>query len=108
MHAPEPLKSVQASSVLMDKPYDSDALRERRASKGRKSCITPRGDRPASAAYDTLLAILDDISVDYTLCLTTRAQASKTSSGSTSVRHFSSFAQFIFRHPAQGTFVRKI
>ncbi len=108
MQAPGLQESVDACSGFIDKACDSDASREQIASKGMKLCITPRVDRPASAAYDTLLALLDDIRGYSTLCLTKRAQASKTTSGSTSVRHFSSFRQFILRHPAQGTFVRKI
>jgi transposase len=52
VHAPELLESVEAEYVLMDKAYDSDALRELIESKGMKSCIPPRSNRTAPAEYD--------------------------------------------------------
>lgn len=41
--------------VLMDKAYDSDALRELIASKGMKSCIPPRSNSVAPVPYDKKL-----------------------------------------------------
>ena len=55
VHAPALLESVEAEHVLMDKAYDSDALRELIQSKGLKSCIPPRSNRVAPAVYDKKL-----------------------------------------------------
>lgn len=52
VHAPALLESVEARRVLMDKAYDSDALRELIESQGMKACIPPRSNRGAPAAYD--------------------------------------------------------
>jgi transposase len=52
VHAPALLESVEGRRVLMDKAYDSDALRELIASKGMKACIPPRNNRATPAAYD--------------------------------------------------------
>lgn len=52
MHAPALLESVEGRQMLMDKAYDSDALRELIKSKGMKACIPPRSNRVAPAFYD--------------------------------------------------------
>jgi transposase len=55
VHAPALLESVEARHVLMDKAYDSDALRELIEVQGMKPCIPPRSNRVAPAAYDRRL-----------------------------------------------------
>lgn len=55
VHAPALLESVEARQVLMDKAYDSDALRELIQSKGMKCCIPPRSNRLAPASDDKQL-----------------------------------------------------
>ena len=55
VHAPALLESVEARQVLMDKAYDSDALRELIQDQGMQPCIPPRSNRVAPAAYDQKL-----------------------------------------------------
>jgi len=55
VHTPALQESVDARHVLMDKAYDSGALRELIARKGMKSCIQPRSNRVAPATYDKKL-----------------------------------------------------
>lgn len=55
-HAPTLLEgSTTGSHALMDRAYDSDALRELIAAKGMKACIPPRSNRHAPATYDVKL-----------------------------------------------------
>lgn len=52
VHAPALLEAIEVEQVLMDKAYDSDALRELIESKGMKACTLPRSGRIAPAEYD--------------------------------------------------------
>lgn len=52
VHAPTLLESVEAKQVLMDKAYDSDALRALMVRKGMQACIPPRQGRLRPADYD--------------------------------------------------------
>ena len=45
VHAPSLLEAASARHVLMDRAYDSDALREFVAAKGMQACIPPRKNR---------------------------------------------------------------
>ena len=51
-HAPVLLENVRATHALMDRAYDSDALREFIVAQGMKACIPPRRKRNAPATYD--------------------------------------------------------
>lgn len=52
VHAPALLEGLEARKVILDKAYDSDALRELIFGQGMKACIPPRKGRLAPAAYD--------------------------------------------------------
>ena len=52
VHAPSRLEAASARHVLMDRAYDSDALREFVAAKGMQACIPPRKNRNDPASYD--------------------------------------------------------
>jgi transposase len=54
-HAPTLLENAEGSHALMDRAYDSDALRELIAAKGMKACIPPRSNRNNPAPYNAKL-----------------------------------------------------
>lgn len=54
-HAPALLEQAEARHVIMDRGYDSDALRELITAKGMRPCIPSRSNRKAPAGYDTEL-----------------------------------------------------
>ncbi|GAA5144173.1 hypothetical protein GCM10023213_33760 [Prosthecobacter algae] len=52
VHAPAMIETVEASHMLMDKAYGSDALRDPLQSKGMKARIPLRSNWVTPAAYD--------------------------------------------------------
>jgi transposase len=52
VHAPALLEGLEANKVILDKAYDSDALRELIIGQGMKACIPPRKGCLAPSAYD--------------------------------------------------------
>lgn len=51
-HAPGLIDDIEASTILMDKAYDSDALRQYICEQGMKSCIPPSSNRRKPASYN--------------------------------------------------------
>ena len=54
-HAATLLENAAGAHALMDRAYDSDALRALIAAKGMKACIPPRSNRNHPASYDVEL-----------------------------------------------------
>jgi transposase len=54
-HAPTLLENAKGTHVLMDRAYDSDALRALIAAQGMKACIPPRKNRNHPATHDVEL-----------------------------------------------------
>jgi transposase len=55
VHAATLLESAAGTHALMDRAYDSDALRALIAARGMKACIPPRKNRNHPATYDVEL-----------------------------------------------------